>query len=156
MMFEERGGDEVPFVTGRAFDFRGALPFAGGDDYREWEGTAWLDPFTGDLLSVEAQPSSQRERLAMLRDRRNRHSLGFQFFEVFRFRIGPKADGKRVEASFGLHDGGFWLPTVTRMETFEAVTPTDTSPVKVVVDSIGRCRKFHTEATPSEATAKRD
>jgi len=154
MHFEDRGEDDSSVPPRHAVAFHGDLPYSDGEDLREWEGTAWLDPITGDLLAVEAVPRSQTGRLARLVERRNGRSLGVTLFEVFHFRIGPVAHGRRVEISLGLHDDGFWLPHVARLETFDAVTATTTRPLRVVVNSLDLCRRFEVIETQGGATPK--
>jgi len=131
----------------RAIAFRGTVPFDRGDRFVEWEGTAWVDAATGDLVEVHAVPRAQPERLAHWIDRRNRRGLGINIFG-FRFRVGPRARGHRVEARFGDFGDGFWLPRTARLETFEALGARNHLPTTTVTESLEDCRRFETSTGP--------
>jgi len=145
MLIRDSGPDR-PDPSGHAFTFRGAASLASGDDLREWEGTAWVDPITGDLLKIAAIPTVQSDRLAKLIARRNIWGFPIDVFGV-RFNIGPKAHGRRVEIAFGPTARGFWLPSNARLEEFDAVSLHEERPVRATLVSLERCREFETRST---------
>jgi hypothetical protein len=149
VLLRDVGGDDTTNEHGHPFSFRGAWTFDDGSDLREWEGTAWVDPETGDLLRVDATPSSQSERIPVLVDHRNKWGIPIDFFGL-RFSIGPTAHGRHAEVSFGLQDGGFWLPTTARLETFDAVTKHTKRPLRAAILAFQHCRRFETESLSDE------
>lgn len=139
-----------PDALEHAFAFRGAGSFGSGDDLREWEGTAWVDSVTGDLLRIAAIPTRQGERLAKRIERRNKWAIAIDLFH-FRFNVGPKAHGRRLEIAFGPQADKFWLPTAARLEEFDAVSQRDERPLRATLLSIERCREFEARAAPGRA-----
>jgi hypothetical protein len=149
VLIRDVGAADASETNGHPFAFRGAWAFEDGSDLREWEGTAWVDPGTGDLLRVEAVPSSQTARIEALIDRRNRRSIPVNIFG-FRFTIGPTAHGRYFEAAFAQHAAGFWLPTRARLETFDAVAKHTPRPLRAAVVTLEQCRRFETAALSDE------
>jgi hypothetical protein len=127
-----------------AVDFRGALPLRQGDRILEWEGTAWLDATTGDLLKVEAIPRAQSGHV---QDRLRRHpGVRVALFQVLRFRVGPKTRARRVEVVFGDIGEGFWLPRSARLETSIESPGRKARRESTVTELLTDCRQFDTSA----------
>ena len=140
ILIRDSGDVDAPDEPGHRFTFRGAFSRANGDDLREWEGVAWVNSRTGDLMRIDAMPASQPEMLAVLIDRRNARGVGINLFG-FRFSVGPRAHGRRLAVSFE-EQSGFWLPRTARFETFDAVSKHGERPLRAVVVSLSRCREF--------------
>ena len=138
MLIHDEDPVEPTDGSGHRFSFRGAFPRDRGEDIREWQGMAWVNPRTGDLERIEALPSSQAPILAMQVDRRAVLGVGIDLFG-FRFSVGPKARGRRASITFGPKEG-LWLPDTAREELFDAVDKHGGErPLRATVVSLGPC-----------------
>jgi len=107
-------------------EFRGSLPFSSGRDIREWQGTVLVDAVTHAPLEIEAEPSSQVERIQELY-RKYQSS-----FNLLGGRTAPPPLGYRAWVQFRYRDpeSGLLFPTELRYDTFRAVTTSRVLPVR--------------------------
>ena len=96
--------------------FRGSLPFAGGKDIREWEGTVLIDAVTHTPLKVIAEPNGQQEMIAQ------RYREYAASWNIIGIRTKPKPTGFKADVSFREKAGELSFPSSVRYDIFEAVS----------------------------------
>ena len=119
LAFRDLGERLEGFRRVRALAFRGALPFDGGADVREWEGRLDVDADTLEPLGVEATPAGQHERMRVAYHRREESTrlvLGLFGGGLWARRLAPAPLGRRLRVRFEPWRGGVVLPTDVEME----------------------------------------
>jgi hypothetical protein len=147
--FRDLGNDSSGFDEVRRIQFRGSLPYARGDDIREWEGILTLQNDSLLPLSVVAEPRNQSARLEdiFLKEQQSfRITISLFYGNLFRFLTGKKPLGKRCHVRFEYQRNGLTLPVEYQLERFRAVGRRETVPKALEIRNYRDYRFFSSEA----------
>lgn len=104
--------------------FRGVLPYGGGRDIREWEGTIRIDAATWTPVSIVAEPRGQHGRIQEV------HRRYVQALKILGISLRPRPLGVRLELTFGQLHEERRLPTRSRVDRFQAVSSKHVIPLR--------------------------
>ena len=121
--FRHVGERAAGFDSVTEIQFRGVLPFDGGRDIREWEGTILVDA-DGAPVSIVAEPRGQHGRI------REIHRRYVQALKIMGISLRRRPLGVRLELEFGTLHEERRFPTRSRVDRFQAVTSARVVPLR--------------------------